>query len=239
MSLPSKEYLSRIEKWLLGGLTLKHMNMTLVQKFRARLTYEAYQVWMQNKQIRPADLMRKLAARDYAELTERASQGDEEARLYVDALAIKPDVPRTVSEISNDVYVFNWLVGRFSTSESHINRAKYQDAADWLLRTGMQMGGKEGISAVDKGAEKLRVLENNFQEKENAADNMASLDVMITGDVSVIKSDRVNYTEEEKKKLAAKYHLTPTEVRDMIQNEDGIFEPVEDEQQDPFLEQEP
>ena len=236
MSLPSKEYLSRIEKWLLGGLTLERMNMTLVQKFRARLAYEAYQVWMQNKQIRPADLMRRLAARDYDELLYQAAQGNEDAQLYVGALRIRKDEPRTVSEISNDVYVFNWLVGRFSTSESHINRAKYQDAADWLLRTGMQMGGKEGISAVDKGAEKLRVLENNFQEQENAADSMAGMDMQITGDVSVIKSDRVNYTEEEKKRLAAKYHLTPTEVRDMIQNEDGIYEAV-DEEKDPFMEE--
>lgn len=236
MSLPSKEYLSRIEKWLLGGLTLERMNMTLVQKFRARLAYEAYQVWMQNKQIRPADLMRRLAARDYDELLRQAAQGNEDAQLYVGALRIRKDEPRTVSEISNDVYVFNWLVGRFSTSESHINRAKYQDAADWLLRTGMQMGGKEGISAVDKGAEKLRVLENNFQEQENAADSMAGMDMQITGDVSVIKSDRVNYTEEEKKRLAAKYHLTPTEVRDMIQNEDGVYEAV-DEEKDPFMEE--
>lgn len=236
MSLPSKEYLSRIEKWLLGGLTLERMNMTLVQKFRARLAYEAYQVWMQNKQIRPADLMRRLAARDYDELLYQAAQGNEDAQLYVGALRIRKDEPRTVSEISNDVYVFNWLVGRFSTSESHINRAKYQDAADWLLRTGMQMGGKEGISAVDKGAEKLRVLENNFQEQENAADSMAGMDMQITGDVSVIKSDRVNYTEEEKKRLAAKYHLTPTEVRDMIQNEDGVYEAV-DEEKDPFMEE--
>ena len=236
MSLPSKEYLSRIEKWLLGGLTLERMNMTLVQKFRARLAYEAYQVWMQNKQIRPADLMRRLAARDYDELLRQAAQGNEDAQFYVGALRIRKDEPRTVSEISNDVYVFNWLVGRFSTSESHINRAKYQDAADWLLRTGMQMGGKEGISAVDKGAEKLRVLENNFQEQENAADSMAGMDMQITGDVSVIKSDRVNYTEEEKKRLAAKYHLTPTEVRDMIQNEDGVYEAV-DEEKDPFMEE--
>lgn len=235
MSLPSKEYLSRIEKWLLGGLTLERMNMTLVQKFRARLAYEAYQVWMQDKQIRPADLMRRLAQRDYDELLQRAAQGDEDAQLYVGALRIQENTPRTASEIANDVYVLNWLVGRFSTSESHINRAKYQDAADWLIRTGKQIGGKEGISAVDKGAEKLRVLENDFQERENAEEAMAGMDLQITGDVSVIKSDRVNYTEEEKKKLAAKYHLTPTEVRDMIQNEDGIYV-VDEEPQDPFLE---
>lgn len=65
---------------------------------------------------------------------------------------------------------------------------------------------------------------------------MAGMDMQITGDVSVIKSDRVNYTEEEKKRLAAKYHLTPTEVRDMIQNEDGVYEAV-DEEKDPFMEE--
>ena len=235
MSQPSKEFLAQIEKWLLGGITLQRMHMSLVQKFRARITYEAFQVWMQDKQIRPANLMRQLAARDYEQLLDSAAKGDEEAKQYVEALHIQRDIPRTMTEISNDVYVFNWMVGRFSTSESHINRAKYQDAADWLIRTGMQMGGREGISAVDKGAEKLRALENDFKEQENLAENMASLDVQITGDVSVIKSDRVNYTEEQKKKLAEKYHLTPTEVRDMIQNEDGIYEAT-DNDNDPFME---
>lgn len=234
MSQPSKEYLSRIEQWLLGGLTLSRMNMTTVQMFRARITYEAYQIWMQDKQIRPADLMRRLAARDYEELLRLAAKGDEEAKRYVSALHIEKNVPRTASEISNDVYVFNWLVGRFSTSESNINRAKYQDAGDWLIRTGMQMGGRDGINAVNKGADMLRVLEHDFKEQENIAEDMASLDIEITGDVSVIKSDRVNYTEEQKKKLAAKYHLTPTEVRDMIQNEQtGIYE---EEEKDPFIE---
>lgn len=229
MSQPSKEYLTRIEKWLLGGLTLERMNMTVKQRFRARLAYEAYQIWLQDKQIKPADLMRRLSNRDYAELLDRANHGDKEAETYVEALHIQRDIPRTISEISNDVYVFNWLVGRFAQSETHINRAKYQDAADWLIRTGMKMGGKEGISAVDKGAEKLRALENDFKEKENLSDNMASLDILITGDVSVIKGDLTNYSEEEKKKLMEKYKLTPTEVKEMVQNEDGVYEQVSED----------
>ena len=237
MSLPSKEYLSRVEKWLLGGFPLERMNMTAKQKFRARLCYEAYKIWEQDKQIRPADLMRRLALRDYSELLSQAALGNSDAQVYVEALKIRPDTPRTVSEITNDVSVFNWLVGRFTSSESHINRAKYQDAADWLIRTGKQMGGKEGISAVDKGAEKLRALENNFQEKENAAENMAGLDVLITNDVSVIKSDRTNYTDAEKKKLAEKYHLTPTEVREMVQDENGVFEEIDEQDRDPFIEE--
>ena len=58
---------------------------------------------------------------------------------------------------------------------------------------------------------------------------MASLDILITGDVSVIKGDLTNYSEEEKKKLMEKYKLTPTEVKEMVQNDDGVYEQVSED----------
>ena len=220
MSKPSQEYLTKIEKWLIGGHELKRMNMSLVQKFRARVCYEAYQVWLQDKQIQPGALMRRIAQRDYAELLQRAHTGDGEAQLYVDALGIKPDVPRTVSEISNDVYVLNWLIDRFATKTNAIERAKVEDASDWLIREGKKMGDAK---AVKSGADLKMQLNNNFTEADDAASQMPNTNINITGDVTIVKSDGVNYTEDEIKKLAHQYGLTVTEAREMIQNEDGVY----------------
>jgi len=238
MSKPSQEYLSRVEKWILGGLTIQHMNMTFVQKFRARLAYEAYQVWLTDKQIKPSDLMRRIAAREYSMLLKKADEGNEEARQYVDALHIVPGVARTISEISNDVYVLNWLVSRFDTPVQNIEKAKVVDASDWLIREGMKMGNAK---AVKSGADIKMQINNNFNEDDDVADKMPHTEINITGDVSIVKSDRVNYTDEEKRKLARKFGLTMNEVQDMIQDENGVWQlpdeaPEEDNTQDVFSE---
>lgn len=232
MSKPSQEYLTKIEKWLIGGHELKRMNMTLVQKFRARLTYEAYQLWLQEKQIQPTDLMRRLSQREYSLLLQRAKEGDEEAQSYVGALKIMPDVPRSISEISNDVYVLNWLIKRFDNSTDAIEKAKVVDASDWLIREGKKMGDAK---AVASGANLKMAINNNFQEQDDAASTMPNTNLNITGDVTIVKSDAVNYTEEETRQLARKYGLTLSEVKEMIQNEDGIYEEREEESKADFF----
>lgn len=232
MSKPSQEYLTKIEKWILGGHELKRMNMTLVQKFRARLTYEAYQLWLQDKQIQPTDLMRRLAQREYAVLLQRAKEGDEEAQYYVGALKVVEGTPRSISEISNDVYVFNWLVKRFENNTDAIEKAKVVDASDWLIREGKKMGDAK---AVASGANLKMSLHNNFQEADDAASAMPNTNLNITGDVTIVKSDAVNYTEEETRQLARKYGLTMSEVKEMIQNEDGIYEESEEQHKEAFF----
>ena len=170
MSKPSQEYLSRVEKWILGGLSIQHMNMSLVQKFRARIAYEAYQFWLGDKQIRPTEMMRRIAAREYAIYLEKAARGDKEAQLYIDALNIKHDIPRTPSEISNDVFVFNWIIGRLNVDTTHIERAKVEDASDWLIKEGMS---RHDARAVKSGADLKMQLHDKFNEKENAVKKMA------------------------------------------------------------------
>ena len=42
MSLPSRNYLDRVRRWIVGGIDLDRMNMRIDQKFRAQLCHEAY-----------------------------------------------------------------------------------------------------------------------------------------------------------------------------------------------------
>lgn len=239
MSKPSEKYFDKVERWLLGGLKIEKIIMSPDQRFRALLAYEAYQLWIQDKQIRPADIMRRLAAREYPMLLRKAEEGDQRAQEYVDAMKIRHGVPRTPTEISNDVALLNHIIAKFDVPTEAIERAKVQDASDWLIREGMKMGDARSVKS---GADLKMQLNNNFQEKENAAEQMPDSDINITGDVSTIKRDRVNYTDEEKKKYARKYGLTDKQVIDMIENSDGSWsmpdeEPEKEPEKDVFDEQ--
>lgn len=229
MSKPSENFFNKVERWLLGGITIEKMILTPDQRFRALLAYEAYQIWLQDKQIRPSDVMRRLAAREYPVLLRRAEEGDQKAQEYVAAMNIRPGIHRTPTEISNDVALFNHIIGRFDTPIDNIEKAKVQDASDWLIREGMKMGDPRSVKS---GADLKMQLNNNFQEKENPEDQMPASDINITADVSVVKRDRVNYTDEERKRMARRYGLTDKQVVDMIQNSDGTWQ-IPEEQPDP------
>ena len=229
MSKPSEKYFDKVERWLLGGITIEKMIMSPDQRFRALLAYEAYKIWLQDKQIRATDIMRRIAAREYPVLLQKAAAGDSKAIEYVDAMNIRPGIPRTPTEISNDVALFNHIIGRFDVPTENIEKAKVQDASDWLIREGMKMGDPRSVKS---GADLKMQLNNNFQEKENAAEQMPDSEINITGDVSVVKRDRVNYTDEEKKKFARRYGLTDKQVVDMIQNSEGTWQ-MPDEQPEP------
>lgn len=235
MSQPSTTYLRRIEQWLMGGISLERMNMSIVQRYRAKLVYEAYQVWMQDHMIDPTDLLRRIAAREYAISLKQARFGDEKAVQDVQALNIREGVPRSINEISNDVYVLNWMVKRFATSTRDIDKAKVLSSADWLMKTGK---AQRNDRAVTSGAKILMDIYQNFNEKENPADEMPSTDINITGDVTIVDSTRTNLSDEERKRLERKYNLTPNEVRELKEQEDGSYAVVDNEEENEQSEQE-
>lgn len=239
MSSISDKYYDKVERWLLGGISIERMVMTPAQKFRAMLAYEAYQIWLQDKQIKATDLMRKLAARQYPVLLHKAQQGDQLAQQYVKDMNIKPGVPRTLTEISNDVKLFNHIIDRFNVPTDAIEKAKVVDASDWLIREGMKMGDARSVKS---GADLKMALHDNFQQKDDPAASMPKSDINITMDVSVVKHDRINYTPEERKRIARRYGLTDKQVIEMMQNSDGTWQipdeqPEEEQQPDVFDEQ--
>ena len=239
MSALAPSYFDLVERWILGGLSIEQMKMTPDRRFRAMLAYEAYQIWLTDKQIRPTDIMRRISSRNYAYLLQKATEGDARAQEYVTALNIHPGKTRTLTELSNDVALFNHLVGYFSTPTDHIERAKVMDASDWLIREGMKMGDARSVKS---GADLKMQLHNNFQEKESPTDQMPSVEINSTGDVSVSKRDGVNLTEEEKRRIGRRYGLTERQVTEMVQNADGTWqmpaeEPDVESQKDVFDEQ--
>lgn len=217
MSQLTQNTLQRIDKWLSNGLSMETMFPKLEQRYRMQICAEFYKRWVQNNDIDPRTTCRNIARRDYTLFVSQAGQGNKEAQEMVMALHIDIDEegnikPRTVTELNNDVAVCNHIIRFFQTDESPRHKAMYLSSAEWLIRTGKQQNNDR---AVDKGMQALANVYGNFVEDKDATDEMPDMSrIAITQDVSIVKHDRINYTDEYKRKMARKYGLT---VKDMQQ----------------------
>lgn len=209
---------ARIDKWLSLGTPINSVFHKLDQRYRMQVCSEFYKRWVQNKDIDPRTTCRNIARRDYELFFNQAAQGNKEAQEMVLALRITLDdegniKPRTVTELNNDVSVCNYLIRFFTTDESPRHKAMYLSSAEWLIRTGKQQNNDR---AVDKGMQALANVYKNFDEERDATDEMPDMSrIAITQDVSIVKRDRVNYTDEYKAKMARKYGLTRKDLQDM------------------------
>jgi hypothetical protein len=171
-------------------------------------------------------MVQNIAARDYAMLMQNAALGSEEAQAMVKALGITRNDAGVVSarretEIANDIYVVNQLVGRLSVAKNHIQRAMYEDNIEWLIGFARKTGN---VTAMREAQRNLEKINNDFKDEQNPADAMKpGAERNITGDISIIKPDRTNYTDEELKAFAKKIGAKFEDVQEMIQNEDGVY----------------
>lgn len=224
MSQITKGTLARIEKWLSCGTSIEKAFPKLEQRYRMQVCAEFYKRWQQNNDIDPRTTCRNIARRDYELFFNQAAQGNKEAQAMMLALNIRLDDegnirPRTITEINNDVTVCNHLIRFFMTDESPRHKAMYLSSAEWLIRTGKQQNNDR---AVDKGMQALANVYGNFQEEKDATDEMPDMSrISITQDVSIVKRDRVNYTDEYKAKMARKYGLTAKDMQDI--EEDALL----------------
>lgn len=226
MSQPSQNYIDKVVRWTYGQVDLSRMNIPLAGQFRARLALECYMLWQQNKTSNIRRMVQNIAARDYAMLMQNAALGSEEAQAMVKALGITRNEAGVVSarretEIANDIYVVNQLVGRLSVAKNHIQRAMYEDNIEWLIGFARKTGN---VTAMREAQRNLEKINNDFKDEQNPADAMKpGAERNITGDISIIKPDRTNYTDEELKAFAKKIGAKFEDVQEMIQNEDGVY----------------
>ena len=224
MSQITKGTLARIEKWLSCGTSIEMAFPKLEQRYRMQVCAEFYKRWQQNNDIDLRTTCRNIARRDYELFFNQAAQGNKEAQAMMLALNIRLDDegnirPRTITEINNDVTVCNHLIRFFMTDDSPRHKAMYLSSAEWLIRTGKQQNNDR---AVDKGMQALANVYGNFQEEKDATDEMPDMSrISITQDVSIVKRDRVNYTDEYKAKMARKYGLTAKDMQDI--EEDALL----------------
>ena len=215
-------YLDVLDKWLYNGYsTLDGMAMTPPQKLRTQIVWEAYQVWLQNKQIQPLELCRKIAARTYTQMLVQAER-DVNVKVFLERCGVTVGKQRTITELYNDVQALNHIIGMFTAPTTDIEKAKVVDASDWLIQHGKQTGDGRDVA---KGADLKMRLHKDFDAQGAGYEDLANTDINITGDVSVVKPGRQNYTDEQKKEWMKKYHISEKEVVDLVQGDDGSWEP--------------
>ena len=235
MSQPSPNYIEKVVRWTYGQVDLARMNMPLPGQFRARLALEVYMLWQQNKSGNIRRMVINIAARDYATLMTNAELGNTEAQEMVKALSIRRDERGVVSarcetEVANDIYVVNQLVGRLSVAKNHIQRAVYEDNIEWLIQFGKKTGN---VTAMREAQRNLEKINNDFKEDANPADAMKpGVERNITGDISIIKPDRSNYTEEELRQFAKKIGAKFEDVQEFVEGEEGYMVPADSNDDD-------
>lgn len=236
MSQPSPNYCTKVERWILGGIPLEKMNMRPEQKFRAHLVTEVYHYWIDSPTIDPRKMLANFARRDYAFLLQQAAMGKEEAQEMVEAMHLTSESVRSANELSNDVYLLNYLVGKLAQSKKHIHKAMFDANIEWMQNFGRETGTWQ---AVKQANQDLAKINNDFKDDEDPQEQMPNTQINITGDVSIIKSDRKSLSDEEREKLRKKYGLTQKEMAEELEEINGIWQsPEEDEEKDIFVEME-
>ena len=237
MSLPSQNYCMKVERWILGGVPLEKMAMRPEQRFRAHLVTEAYEHWIATPTLEPRRMLQNFAARKYAYLLRCAKEGSEEAREMVEALHIGEGSVRSANEISSDVYLLNYLVGKLSTAKKHIHKAMFESNIEWMQNFGRETGTWQ---AVKQANQDLAKINNDFKDDDDPQEQMPNTQINITGDVSIIKKDRQTLPDEEKERLRKKYGLTDKELATQLEEIDGVWQAPdpEEEEKDIFVEME-
>ena len=238
MSQLSQSYVDKVVRWTYGQVDLERMNMTPEQQFRARLCLECYKLFTENPSIPVRKIVKNIAARDYKNLFAQADLGNESAREMIAALGIcrneETGVVSTRSEtnLSNDIWLINQLVARLNVSKKHIHKAMFEDNISWMMNYGRKTGTWQ---AVKQANQDLAKINNDFKDDEDPQEQMPNTNINITGDVSVVKSDRHSLEPDEVDKLRKKYGLTEKELAQEMEEINGVWQPVDDDEEKPDI----
>ena len=227
----------KVERWLLGGLPLERMNFAPAQRFRAHLVTDVYEHWVSSPHIEPRKMLQNFAQRKYQYLLQKAQEGDKEAMELVEALHITPNSVRSANEISNDVALLNWLTGKLATSKKHIHKAMFESNIEWMQNFGRETGTWQ---AVKQANQDLAKINNDFKDDDDPQEQMPNTQINITGDVSIIKSDRQSLDDAEKERLRKKYGLTEKEYAQQLEEINGVWQAPDPDEESPdvFVENE-
>ena len=243
MSQPSAKYIDKVIRWSYGQFTLEQLAMTPDQMFRARLCMEVYRLFTENTSVPVRKLVENLARRDYELIMRSAEQGNQEAIDAARALGITRDKEsgtvsrRRSTEVANDIYVVNQLVGRLNVSKRNIHKAMYEDNISWLMDYGRKTGTWQ---AVKQANQDLARINDDFKDDEDPQSQMPGTRLNITGDVGVVKEGRETLSEEERERLRRKWGLTEKEYAIQMEEINGVWQApeAEAEERDVFVETE-
>ena len=143
---------------------------------------------------------------------------------------------RSETNLSNDIWLVNQLVGRLNVSKKHIHKAMYEANIGWMMEYGRKTGTWQ---AVKQANQDLAKINNDFKDDDDPQEQMPNTNINITGDVGVVKEGRESLTDEEREKLRRKYGLTDKELAVQMEEINGVWQaPEEEEERDIFTENE-
>ena len=232
MSQLSQGYVDKVVRWSTSGVELDKMHMSLDQKFRARLCLECYRLFTENPAVPVRTIVKNIAQRDYRMLTENARLGNQEAVEMMQALGISvnPDTGaisvRSETNLSNDIWLVNQLVGRLNVSKKHIHKAMYEANIGWMMEYGRKTGTWQ---AVKQANQDLAKINNDFKDDDDPQEQMPNTNI----------NDRQSLTDDEREKLRKRYGLTDKELAVQMEEINGVWQaPEEEEERDIFTENE-
>ena len=143
---------------------------------------------------------------------------------------------RSETNISNDIWVVDQLLSRLNVSKKYIHKAMFKDNISWMMNYGRKTGTWQ---AVKQANQDLAKINNDFKDDDDPQEQMPNTNINITGDVSVVKADRQSLSDEERKKMKKKYGLTDKEMDVQMEEINGMWQPVdEEEEKDIFIDNE-
>ena len=234
MSQLSQNYVDKVVRWTYGQVDLNKMHMSLDQQFRARLCLECYRLFTENPSIPVRKIVKNIAARDYKDLFARADLGNEAAKEMIEALSIYRDETtgavsvRTETNISNDVWLVNQLVGRLNVAKKHIHKAMFEDNISWMMNYGRKTGTWQ---AVKQANQDLAKINNDFKDEDDPQEQMPNTNINITGDVSVVKAGRQSLSDEAREKLKRQFGMTEKELAVQLEEINGVWQEPEPEEE--------
>ena len=235
MSLPSPNYIDKVVRWANGGVQLERVNFSPAQRFRALLCMEVYRKWIESPTTSIREMVKRLAARDYALFLHQAELGMEDAKEIVEGVGIRRDkdgkiIARKENEIVSDIYTVNQLCGQLSVSQNHLDKVLYMANTRWLSHFGQTTGN---VSAIKEAQRNLEKINNDFKDGQNPADALKpGAERNVTNDISIIKPDRKNIDSEEMRKFAKQIGAKWEDVQEYYEDQNGDMVPVKDEEED-------
>lgn len=152
-----------------------------------------------------------------------------EADPFMDlSLYIKNKWGRTYSELKNDLKVVEYISSFYAQGQRNISTMKVRHAANIMMRNGADTGN---MKAVNDGATLLFKLDRLDQPEtpEDLGDELIRMPVVITSDVKKKFPNKTSHDTEEMKKIRKRWGVKIDQWQDMVEDEDGVYIPDDDE----------
>ena len=128
--------------------------------------------------------------------------------------------------MSNDIAVYEAFRHIWGVDTSNHAKAVCEEGAYQLIEMGQANGNERALAS---GIDRLSKLHNDFQQKAEDFSATASTEIDIIADAKLVRADAENLSRAAIEALKKKYGAYIDKqggIETLLQNEDGVYEPV-------------